>query len=371
MTKSTILHIGTKKEVLTKRQKEFNRLTKKIEQLDKQLIEFRNGMEQLQQRSMKEMKPLYDQMNSIQAETVRRMDQIYPDKLLKKNDQKKLSYLITDLSFDLTGNGYEDLKPIFDKHNEVDYDTVNAEIDLGASDIAKGMASHFGIHFDEDEDISTADKFQEQMFKKLLEREEEFEEEQRIKDAKNASRPKSQKQIDREEKQKNEEQRLTKSVRSVYMDLVKAFHPDRERDESEKIRKTELMQRVTQAYNDNNLMALLKLQMEFDRIDQEHLEKLADEQLLYYNKVLKQQADDLEHEKFDIIQELASLTNMYPFEITSIETVAIKFNSDVRDFKKELKKTKSEIELWNDALKVKAFLKTYKIPKEDDFDLFF
>lgn len=370
MAGSNILHIGAQKEVLTKRQKEFNRLTKKIEQLNKLLKEFRNGTEQLQNRVIKEMKPLYDQMYSFQAETVRKMDIIFPDKLMKKNDQKKLSYLITDLSFDLIGNGYEDLKPIFDKYNEVDYDTVNAEIDSEASDMARGMASHFGIHFDEDEDISTADKFQEKMFEKLLEQEEIFEEGQRIKDEKKANRPKSQKQQEKEEKQKAEEQKLTKSVRAVYMDLVKAFHPDREKDEIEKVRKTELMQRVTQAYNENNLMALLKLQMEFDRIDQEHLERLADEQLLYYNKVLKQQADDLEQEKFDLIRELASLANMSPYQINSVETVAFKFNQDVRDFKRELKKTKSEIELWNDPVKVKAFLKTYKIPKEEDFDFF-
>ncbi len=371
MIELNILHIGASKEVLSKRQKEFNKLTKKIEQLDKMLIELRDGTQVLQNRIVKEMKPLYEQMYSFQAETVRKMDIVYADKLMKKNDQKKLSYLITDLSFDLIGNGYEDLKTIFNKYNEVDFDTVNAEIDFESAEMARGMASHFDIHFDEDEDISTANKFQEKMFEKLLEQEEIFEERQRAKNEKKADRAKSQKHLDREEKQKHEEQRLTKSVRAVYMDLVKAFHPDREKDEAEKIRKTELMQRVTQAYNDNNLLTLLKLQMEFDRIDQDHLEKLADEQLLYYNKVLKQQADDLEHEKFDIIQELASLANMSPYQINSIETVAIKFNQDVREFKRELKQTKSDVDLWGDPVKVKVFLKTYKIPKDEDFDFFY
>jgi chemotaxis protein histidine kinase CheA len=305
--KTSILHIGAQKEVLSKRQKEFNRLTKKIEQLEKVLTAFREGKDRLHHLVSKEMNPLYQQMNAMKAEIVRSMDVIFTDKIFKKGDKKKLSYLITDLSFDLIGeDGYEDLKSIFNKHSEVDYDAINAEVELEAAEMAKNMASHFGMHFEEDEDISTKEKFQERIFEKLFEMDEESKEQERIKDEKKAQRPKTQKQLEKEEKQKNEENRLTKSVRAIYMDLVKAFHPDREKDESEKLRKTEVMQRVTQAYNENNLMALLKLQMELDRIDQSHLESLADEQLIYYNKILKQQADELEYEKFYLIQDLAS-----------------------------------------------------------------
>ncbi len=370
MTKSTILHIGAQKEILSKRQKEFNRLTKKIEQLEKSLSEFRDGKDELLNRINKEMNPVNGQINSLQAEIIRSMDRIFSDKIFKKNDKKKLSYLITDVGFKLIDEyGFEDLKPIFNKHNDVDFDTVNAEIEREAAQMAKGMASQFGMHFD-DEDISTKEKFQEKMFEKLLEMDEQFEEQERIKEENKTQKPKTKKQLEKEEKQKAEEQRLTKSVRTIYMDLVKAFHPDREQDESEKLRKTEVMQRVTQAYNDNNLMALLKLQMELDRIDQQHLEKLADEQLVYYNKILKQQADELEYEKFYIIQDLASSFDMYPFEITSIETVLLKFSRDVRNLKSDLKKLKNEALLWNDPISAKELLRIYKIPKDDYYDFY-
>ncbi|MCE7041806.1 hypothetical protein [Dyadobacter sp. CY312] len=371
MTRSTILHIGATKEVLTKQQKEFNRLTKKIEQLEKTLAEFRRGRDILNERHGKEMAPLFREMHACQVEIVKGMDKVFPDKIFKKTDHKKLSYLITDTSFDLISkHGYEDLKIIFNKYNEHDYDTVNAEVDRQAADMAKGMASFFGVEFEDDVDISTTEKFHEKMFEKISEQEEILEEEQRIFDEKKAAKKKTQKQLDREEEQKNEELRVTKSVRSVYMDLVKALHPDREKDEAEKQRKTEIMQRVTQAYNDNNLMALLKLQMEFDRIDKEHLERLADEQLLYYNKVLKQQVIDLDFEKAEIVEELGEFSGLEPYYVRSAEILIFKFNDDLRLLKKELKDTKKEIELWNDPLKVKSYLKTYKIPKEEDFDFY-
>ncbi|MEO6686218.1 MAG: hypothetical protein ABIN24_09640 [Dyadobacter sp.] len=370
MAKSTILHIGAQKEILSKRQKEFNRLTKKIEQLEKTLSEFRVGKDDLLNRINKDMNPIHGQMNSLKAEIIRSMDRIFPDKIFKKTDKKKLTYLITDVSFKLIDeDGFDDLKPIFNKYNDVDFDTVNEEIEREAAQMAKGMASQFGMHFD-DEDISTKEKFQEKMFEKMLEMDEQFEEQERLKEENKAKKPKTQKQLEKEEKQKHEEQRLTKSVRTIYMDLVKAFHPDREQDESEKLRKTEVMQRVTQAYNDNNLMALLKLQMELDRIDQTHLEKLADEQLIYYNKILKQQADELEYEKFYIIQDLASSFDMYPFEITSIETVLLKFSKDVRNLKSDLKKLKNEALLWNEPISAKELLRIYKIPKDDYYDFY-
>ncbi|GLU54512.1 hypothetical protein [Dyadobacter frigoris] len=370
MAKSTILHIGAQKEILSKRQKEFNRLTKKIEQLEKTLLEFRGGKDELFNRINKEMNPIHGQINSLKAEIIRSMDRIFSDKIFKKNDKKKLSYLITDVSFKLIDeDGFEDLKPIFNRHNDIDFDTVNAEIEKEAAQMAKGMASQFGMHFD-DEDVSTKEKFQEKMFEKLLEMDEQLEEQERIKEEHKAQKPKTKKQLEKEEKQKHEEQRLTKSVRAIYMDLVKAFHPDREQDESEKLRKTEVMQRVTQAYNDNNLMALLKLQMELDRIDQEHLEKLADEQLIYYNKILKQQADELEYEKFYIVEDLASWCDMYPFEITTIETVMLKFNKEVRKLKSDFKKLKNEAVLWNNPLEAKELLKIYQIPKDDNYDFF-
>lgn len=52
------------------------------------LIELRDGTQVLQNRIVKEMKPLYEQMYSFQAETVRKMDIVYADKLMKKMIRK-------------------------------------------------------------------------------------------------------------------------------------------------------------------------------------------------------------------------------------------------------------------------------------------
>ena len=154
----------------------------------------------------------------------------------------------------------------------------------------------------------------------------------------------------------------------VYMDLVKAFHPDRETNEEEKIRKTGIMQQVTTAYQENNLMDLLKLQIKLERIDQDHLENLGKDKLTYYNKVLQQQVEDLELEKEQIQQQIATVTGLLPKHINSLTTAIVKFNTNINEVKAEIKDIKNTLKIWAVPSRLKAFLKTYQIPTETEFD---
>src|SRR5690606_20305824 len=80
------------------------------------------------------------------------------------------------------------------------------------------------------------------------------------------------------------------SVREVYRKLVSALHPDREIDAAERKRKTRLMQRANQAYERNDLLELLALQIETEQIDAAALASVPEERLKHYNQVLLDQA---------------------------------------------------------------------------------
>jgi hypothetical protein len=90
---------------------------------------------------------------------------------------------------------------------------------------------------------------------------------------------------------------------------VKALHPDREPDPAEKARKTELLQRVTAAYERNELLTLLRLQLELERLDPAHLENLADTQLAPYNRLLREQVQELEQTLFSEQMEVGGFSN--------------------------------------------------------------
>lgn len=350
MQKSSVLRIGQPKTVLNKRQKEFNQLSDKIEQLDILIPELRNAYYLLVERVQKEYNPIVMEFQSFRVELVRHLDRMYEKDLYRKAYLTKLAYLISEISLDLIVNyKFEELLPIFNKYSEIDFETALKELKLSDSQLidSKLLA--------EENEITEEEPFHEL----------DIEEQERIKAELRAAKAKAQQDGARQILQ---QQKTTKSVRKVYMDLVKAFHPDLETDEAEKQRKTEIMQRVTQTYQENNLRELLKLQIEFERIDQDHLENLGKEQLTYYNLVLKQQVEELEKEKADIQHQISYLCGLKPEHANSLTTVVVRFNTNINEVKAEIKEIKNTLKRWKEPSLLKTFLKTYQIPNMTVFD---
>ena len=376
MTKPQLVHIPTPakdKAPLSKAQKEFNRLTKKIGDLEIELTQFRDAATGIQQRIYSEYEPLLREYNEQRANLVRVFDRAHGQRETTKTEKKKLADLILNLAYDLISeHGMDDLKPIFDKYDADGFDATDTEADGQVSEIMKEMiSSMYGITFDENVDVSTKEKFMAYVDEQMQARRAEQAEHRQKAEEKKAQKPKSAKQQEREAKKQTEERNITKAVRTLYMDLVKAFHPDREPDETEKSRKTEIMQRVTEAYEKSDLLTLLRLQLEFNRIDQQHLETLADDQLKYYNKILKQQADELGQELFGLQSQLSAALGKPLMMVGSAMGLEFSFSNDIRELKKSIKTTKKDVKDLSEPATMKAFLKTYKIQKADDFGVFF
>ncbi|MGV3560095.1 hypothetical protein [Larkinella arboricola] len=367
MTPTTqhIIQIGSAKDKahLSKSQKEFNRLTRKIEALEKALTEYRAASTRIHQRVQTELLPLQTEYHRQRASLVHLLDRAYESGDFKANERKKLADIILNLTFNLISeHGLDDLKPIYDKYDPDGFDAANAEADGLTAEVMKQMyGAMFGVEFDEDADIRSPEELEDQLRQKL-------EEQQRQADEQRAQRPKSQKQRDREAKKQLEERNITKAVRTVYMDLVKAFHPDREPDEAEKERKTEIMHRITEAYEKSDLLALLRLQLEFNRIDQDHLEALAEEQLKYYNKILKQQTQELEEQLYDLQSQLSPMSSKALVDSPAHLEYGLK--ADVQELKRAIKNLKSDLAAFQNRGVLKQWLKSYRIQKADDFNEF-
>ncbi|WP_262471530.1 J domain-containing protein, partial [Clostridioides difficile] len=85
-----------------------------------------------------------------------------------------------------------------------------------------------------------------------------------------------------EAREQEEQAQISLSIREVYRKLASALHPDRETDPQERDRKTRLMQRVNEAYDKNNLLQLLELQLELDHIDQRSINHISEARLTHY-----------------------------------------------------------------------------------------
>jgi hypothetical protein len=361
-----IVQIAQAKAIQTKSQKEFNRLIKKIEKLEKEVVDFREGLVLIQQRVAKDFVPVRATYNEHQAEFVKSLDRAYSSSFFKNAEKKKMVHIIKEVAFALAAD-MEDIKEIYDKYDEDGFDKINEEADQHTAEMMKKMASMmFGVEIDEDADVSDPEKLTAYITQKMAEQESQREAYQQSR----PQRPKTQKQIEKEEKKAIEERSITKAVRTIYMDLVKAFHPDREIDETEKERKTEIMKRVTEAYEKSDLLALLRLQLEFQRIDQDHLERLADDQLKYYNKILKEQVGELEDELGQLEAQAETITSKPSFYRTTPETLNYALDQDIREMKKATKELKKNVIDFREPENIRLFLKGYKIPKRRDDDFF-
>lgn len=360
---------GVDKKLLSPQQKEFNRLTQKIADTQAKIQEVDGLGKRIQQRALLEMKPLVEKHQACRADTVRLLDRMFRNHKFSKTEVRKLRHLITELSFELADAGFEDLKEIFNFHSpDQDFDTANAETEAENLAMMKEMASRmYDIEFEEDADIDTPEKLQAYMAEKMAEREAaEAERQERQAKSRRTEKPKSAQQLKaeakraaQEEKRKQEEKKISQSVREVYMDLVKAFHPDREPDEAEKVRKTAILQRVTAAYEANDLHALLLLQLELERIDGNHLDSLADDKLRYFNKSLISQLAELTDELWAMERELAQLAQISHYGHFNPLQVEWEFDKSLKSIKKEIKRIKQDLELLRDPLVLKDWLRGY------------
>ncbi len=352
--------------LLSKAQKEFNRLTSRIAKLEREMAGFRDAATRLRQRVQNEYRPLQARHNDERAALVRQLDHAFGAYKLTKGERAKIVDLIVNACHDLLDRGYADLQPIFDKHSPPpETEEESAEADRQTAEMMKQLfAARFGIEFDPAVDVSTKEKFQAYVDQKMAEQEARFAEEDAQEAERRAQRKKSPRQQAAEEKKQAEEKNITKSVRSLYMDLVKALHPDREPDEAEKKRKTSLLQQVTAAYEANELLTLLRLQLELERIDQSHLENLAEDQLRHYNKLLREQARELEAKLYEEQVDLASFTKQPFYMVSTPAAMEVDFQRQKAGLEAKIRQLAAEtLAFGHDPAALKAFLKTHRIPK--------
>lgn len=101
------------------------------------------------------------------------------------------------------------------------------------------------------------------------------------------------------------------AIRTLFRQLASALHPDREPDETERLRKTALMSEVNAAYEKNDLTTLLRLQMQVTQGAPQNkagAARMADDKLIAMSVLLKEQVsalqDDLDELQSRLSQEL-------------------------------------------------------------------
>lgn len=352
-------------ERLSKLQKQFNSLIKKIDAQKTLLLNWQEALPRYHLEVSQSYAPLHEKYNDLKAELVLLFDNVFDNKLFKKTDKGKLKYLITEMSAELIEDGKEDLISVHDKYADYSFEESEKEADEMAGQTVKAMMEMaLGIKLDEDVDFSSPEKLAELLHQKAQEQEEKKRQAQESR----PQRKKTAKQIEREAKQEQEEQTISQSIREAYRKLSSSLHPDREQDPVERERKTELMQRVNAAYAKKDLLKLLELQLEVEQIDPAYINNITEDRLKYINKVLQGQLSELDQEIQGLIYPLLMQLDIPPYVVFTPEILMGYLKRDIHEMKKNIKEIKQDLSDFREPSAVKAWLKSYRIPKANPFD---
>ncbi|MEO6313459.1 MAG: hypothetical protein ABIU63_03695 [Chitinophagaceae bacterium] len=157
---------------------------------------------------------------------------------------------------------------------------------------------------------------------------------------------KSKKQLKKETGLQQQQEIRQRTMRSIYMGLVKLLHPDKETDEVVKKEKEEIMKTLTRAYGEKDLTTLLQLELKWIAKENDHLDKLPDDTLKIYIAVLKAQVKELEFEHatqinnpaFAAVAQLINMTDNFAINAISQEKNSLtRYTSQMKAHSKSLK----------------------------------
>lgn len=342
-------------------QKRFNSLLKKIETHRSTLEGWSAAQQAYTTLWAEEFRPAIEQIGAVQLELLRVLDAASTQIKLSKQDRITLSDIICDLAEGLIEDSHphnEELKEIFSRHFGDDFDEVQQE---GLAQFRAHLEQKLDLDLSGAEHITSEYEFAEFLQEKLA---------NHIDAADAADRPAEPSKKSAHERRKEEElAKSNQSVREIYRKLASALHPDRESDEQERARKTDLMQRVNTAYADKDLLSLLHLQLEIEQIDTDHISNLPVERMKHYNRVLADQVRDLEDE---IHMQNMMFNNRFalaPAETTKPQLVPRKCNKVLKDLYAELMDIEEEVAFLQQTPKnIKAWLREHREGQDDWLD---
>lgn len=359
--------IKKKREALTKAQIEFNRLNKKIASLKQDINQMPEKKQQLQTYYKERLAPILHDCFAATCKICYYWDTQYEKKGLPANELFALSGLIMykcrrileEMSETGGEEEEEDMKAItilHRKHQMIQSSLTEKQLDKA---IVKEMLQMFTF--------MTGQKPTPQMKKAKTEEEvnrliEEFFLNQHKEEASNDGNPweepqpepnlfgeepprQKRKMSKAELTRKLQEEQTLKSIRTIYMELVKELHPDREQDETLRLVKEERMKQLTEAYQNKDLSALLTMQIIWLEESVKSPEGQSDEILKGYNKILKKELEKLKKEQemmqfsmSDLPREMGSLL-LTPLEKLPgrIEEMFVHEQLQAKDLLKSLK----------------------------------
>lgn len=312
MTRSKHLQLridqGSKK--ITPEKKRFNTLSKQIAKARKNQTNWNAQLPHLYDSCSKALGPVRQQYIKAKRDIALGMGRVLDQVQLSDEIQADLVDCLVSTIHDLSERAPmdEELTALFDKHSSLSF----KEFSQAEADFAKSFVQAYTSEDLQAQQMDeTHEDFMDRMHEKLQEKiaaEKKKHQDQR---AAKGRKTKSEKVL------KTQEEGVAQNLlKDIYRKLASALHPDREQDPLERIRKTQLMQEINRAYQNNELLNLIELQLDIDQIDPSDLQELAAGKIKSYNQLLEAQLERVREETQSEIDRFCESNQLPRFQAT-------------------------------------------------------
>ncbi|MBI5658944.1 MAG: J domain-containing protein [Nitrosomonadales bacterium] len=352
---------------LSREQKAFNSLIRKIDERRASLSAWQEAIPVYQKKYSGELAPLIEASQDLQVELVHCLDRACDQKGLTATERRSIAGMISGMAAGLAAERDDaGLKNLYNKHSGSDFDAEESAAMQGMKSMLEEMMD---VDLGDDMGMGSPEEFFKRAQAHIQEQQEHHQAAREAQKERKAKRKKTAKQIAKESRQLAEEQQTSQSIRELYRKLASALHPDREPDPQERDRKTALMQRINRAYDQKNLLLLLELQLELEHIDQATINSISADRLRHYNKILKEQLNELELEIFHTEDMFRAQFGISPFDRVSPGNIMRNLAAEIVGAQQAIRELKNDLLAFQDIKRVKAWLKGMRRrPKMDFFD---
>jgi hypothetical protein len=351
---------------LSKEQKRFNNYVRRIQQLRDDIERTKEQDLELRRVGDERVSPAEKKAISAFRDLIFALDRSpHVESLTQKQRDKFSDIMLEEIARLLQTHFHaedEELKELYEKYNP-DGKSWDQTLESEEGDM-KDMASQFfnqmfGTDFESD-DFDDPVKMKE----KMDARQAQFEAGEQARAERRSQRKKTDRQLAAEAKRKVAEEAVNKTAKQIYLDLIRHFHPDKEQDEQKRLEKTEIMKQITVAYEADDHLKLLELQMTLLTERDNVFANFNEPQLKYFNDVLKQQVYELEMELEACSPEMNG--NMYAMLYHPMPVIMHQqIERHIRDQKKYIRQVQNTLELIRTAKGLKQYVQEYQL--DDDF----
>ncbi|RKG31991.1 molecular chaperone DnaJ [Acinetobacter guerrae] len=303
-------------------QKKLNRLIDQIEQQKNRFATWQNAQAKIQQHTRQKLMPVYSELHEVLFQQLDQLWTLLQQHEFSKAEIQQLDEKIAQLAQLLKRSNMlkdEQLKLV---------KQIDTFYQQHAQQSAKKNKKVQSAKFEQNESYGQSAELEQDDFERYAADQQQAREQA--------------KQLRQQQKYEQAEQMAAQSLKTVYLKIAAMIHPDREQDESKKEEKTELFQQASQAYEQQDLFYLLKLQLKLERNKGVGAKELSAEQVKFYKLALDAQSQQLESQISEILDSF-QLAKKVKAEHVHISDVYKAIDADCAELKQQLKWEKERL----------------------------